>query len=174
MPTARLRTGEIVEVPAGLDVGGARQYLLEHGASYAAVGLPPPEAAGAPPGAAALNPWGELASAGSPLMADILAGARGYASERAPGMTPQASPDTLGGAIGRAAIPVGVSLALPGAGLAGIGLQGAAAAGLEALRTGATAGDVVEAGAFGGAGAGLGSMASRLVSGIGRLVSAAR
>ena len=177
MPTARLKTGEIVQVPDGMDVNGVRHYLLENGASYEAVGLPPPPDKASPSQGQAsggLNPYGALAEAGGPLMRDVLAGARSYASQRVPGMTPTEAPDTLGGAIGQAAIPVGIGMALPGAGWAGVAAQGGAGAGLEALRSGSTPGSVAGSGLLGAGGAALGNMASRVATGIAAMAKSAR
>ena len=177
MPTARLKTGEIVQVPDGMDVNGVRQYLLENGASYEAVGLPPPPDKAAPAigqGSSGLNPYGDLAAAGMPLMRDVMAGAKAYASQRVPGMTPTEAPDTLGGAIGQAAIPVGIGMALPGAGWLGVAAQGGAGAGLEALREGSTPGSIAGSGALGAGGAALGNMASRVATGIAAMAKSAR
>lgn len=70
---------------------------------------------------------------------------------------------------GELATPVGVSLALPGKGLAGIGLQAAGQAGLEALRDDATATDVATVGALAAGGTAGGQMFARAFSGASRL-----
>ena len=179
MPTARLKTGEIVTVPDGMDKAGVQQYLLENGASYEQVGLPPPDQApggapGASVGAAYNNPWAALGEASPPVSRDIGSGIREYLSKRIPAMDPYQAPDSFAAGLGRSAIPLGVSMAVPGRGLAGILQQGLAGAGLEALRPDATGSEIAATGAFSAGGAAVGNMASRIITGVRAMLSSAK
>jgi hypothetical protein len=176
MPTARLKTGEIVNVPDGLDKAGVQQYLLENGASYEQVGLPPPAKAPEQGSSQAAynSPWAALGEASQPVSRDIGSGIREYLSQRIPAMDPYQAPDTFGAGLGRAAIPTAVSLAVPGAGWGGVVQQGLAGAGLEALRTDATGKEIAASGLINAGGAALGNMASRILTGAKAMLQSAR
>lgn len=176
MATARLRSGEIVQVPDGLNKAQVQQYLLENGASYEQVGLPPPAPKNTGPagGGGYQNPWAALAEASQPVSRDIGAGVQEYVSERVPGMDTVKAPDTFAAGIGRNAIPFAAGLAVPGAGWTGVASQGLLGAGLEALRKDATTGEVLGAGATWAGGAALGNMASRVATGIREMWKSAR
>lgn len=106
---------------------------------------------------------------------EFLIGAGKAFADRSFGLIPNdaTAPDSLAAMLGGAAPLVAASFALPGTGLAGIGSQGALAGGLEAIREGSSVGSVAGAGALGGAGTGVGAMASRVASGISRVVRGA-
>lgn len=158
MATFRLKvSGQIVEVPDGLNLGGAQDWLQQQGISREEVGLPP---AAAP----------EVAN----QVEGFDVGAGKWLADRIPGMDNSAPyPPGLGSAIGQAAIPFLASLAVPGSGAVGIASQGALAGGLEAARKGATGADIASQGAFAAGGTALGNLASRVVTGITTLGKAA-
>lgn len=153
----RLASGKIVQVPDGLNRGAVQTWLLQNGATYQEVGIEPvePETSGA--------------------AEDFLVGAGQWFSDRIPSLRSDVrAPDTFAASLGKAAPGIAASFAVPGSGLAGIASQAALAGGLEALDPAADRGDIGMAAAFAGAGTGLGDLASRVLTGIGRVASAAR
>lgn len=96
---------------------------------------------------------------------EVLIGAGKFFADRIPGVDNSvAAPDTLAAAVGGALPAVLASFAVPGT----IAAQGALAGGLEFAREGSDIGSAAQGAVLGGAGAGIGNLASRVISGIGR------
>lgn len=152
MATFRLKvSGKIVNVPDGLNLGGAQDFLIQQGIPREEVGLGPPQQPDIPNGQVGAF--------------DVAAGK--FFADRIPGMDNSApAPGGVGGFLGSIAPSVAVGAAVPSAGLGGILAQGGVQAGLERLRKGSDWGSTAAAGAWGAAGTAAGNMASRVVSGI--------
>lgn len=151
MATFRLKvSGKIVPVPDGLNLGGAQDFLLQHGLPREELGLPAVEAP---------QPANQVEAF------DVAAGK--FFADRIPGMDNSAeAPGGVAGFLGSVAPQVAIGALLPGAGLAGAGAQGGLSAGLEWLRKGSTLESTAKAGAWGTAGTVAGNMVSRVFSGI--------
>ena len=95
---------------------------------------------------------------------EFLIGAGEFFSDRIPGLQSEVrAPGTLAANLGRIAPAIATSFLAPGT----VGAQAALAGGLEFARQGSTLQSTATAGLLGGAGAGLGNVASRVINRIG-------
>ena len=108
---------------------------------------------------------------------DFLMGAGSYILNRTPGIAPHMQggplpPDNLASTLGGMAPSTGLSMFVPGSGVAGVLAQGGLSAGLEYLRPDSTNASIMKEGAFGAAATGAFDIAGRTLGGMGARIRA--